>query len=120
MARSETRYVCGTCGAASVRWEGQCRGCGNWNTLVESVVAKGPTNRARRTATAAPPTTALADVQAGEASRVALGIREVDRVLGGGIVPGSLILLGGEPGIGKSTLVLSVAAAVAAGDPSAR
>ncbi|HUR16426.1 MAG TPA: DNA repair protein RadA [Candidatus Limnocylindrales bacterium] len=120
MARTETRYVCGTCGATSIRWEGQCRSCAGWNTLVESLVTKGPNKSAHRSATPAPPTTALANVDAGDTYRLPLGIREVDRVLGGGLVPGSLILLGGEPGIGKSTLVLSVAAAVAASDPEAR
>jgi DNA repair protein RadA/Sms len=113
MARLESRYVCGTCGATSLRWEGQCRGCGSWNTLVETAVEARPRGAARRAPVAAPAVTPLSDVADEDAERMPTGIREVDRVLGGGIVPGSLILLGGEPGIGKSTLVLAACAAVA-------
>ena len=103
MARLETRYVCGTCGAKSLRWEGQCRSCGNWNTMVESAVQR-PLHRARATraaATAVPHVTPLTRLAATETDRIPVGMREVDRVLGGGLVPGSLVLLGGEPGIGK-------------------
>jgi DNA repair protein RadA/Sms len=111
--------VCGTCGASSLRWEGQCRSCGGWNTLVETPLAThGPVRRTsgtrNRAPVAAPALTALADVASEEADRLSVGIGEVDRVLGGGLVPGSVVLLGGEPGIGKSTLVLAVAAAIAA------
>ena len=112
MARSESRHVCGTCGASSLRWEGQCRSCGGWNTLVETPVERSrPT--ARRSA-ATPSISSLA--QTGENAdppRVVLGIGEIDRVLGGGLVPGSVVLLGGEPGIGKSTLVLALCGALA-------
>ena len=115
--------MCGTCGASSLRWEGQCRSCGGWNTLVETPVERGhgasATARKRATA-AAPPVTPLASLSATDTDRLPLGIREVDRVLGGGIVPGSLLLLGGEPGIGKSTLVLAMAAAIARTLPDAR
>ena len=113
MARLESRYVCGTCGATSLRWEGQCRSCGNWNTLVETAVEARPRSAARRAPVAAPAVTPLSEVSDEDADRIPTGIREVDRVLGGGIVPGSLILLGGEPGIGKSTLVLTTCAAIA-------
>jgi DNA repair protein RadA/Sms len=114
VARLETRYVCGTCGATSLRWEGQCRTCGNWNTMVETVVDSPRTAKQRSTAPlAAPRVTSLSQLDEADSERVAVGIREVDRVLGGGIVPGSLVLLGGEPGIGKSTLVLAVCGAVA-------
>src|SRR4051812_29520797 len=115
VARLETRYVCGTCGATSLRWEGQCRSCGNWNTLVESVVDSSRASARARSAApvAAPRVTPLSEVDEADSDRIAVGIREVDRVLGGGIVPGSLILLGGEPGIGKSTLVLAVCGAIA-------
>src|SRR4051812_7036171 len=115
VARLETRYVCGTCGATSLRWEGQCRSCGNWNTLVESVVESSRASARARSAApvAAPRVTPLSEVDEADSDRIAVGIREVDRVLGGGIVPGSLVLLGGEPGIGKSTLVLAVCGAVA-------
>lgn len=113
MARPESRYVCGTCGAVSLRWEGQCRSCGGWNTLVETVVER-PRAGARRKAVAAPAVVALNEVAAHDTERLVIGLREVDRVLGGGLVPGSLVLLGGEPGIGKSTLVLSVCGRIAA------
>ncbi len=115
MARPESRYVCGTCGATSLRWEGQCRSCGGWNTLVETAAERGHSARqaARRASVAAPRATPLADLAAADTERLAIGIREADRVLGGGIVPGSLILLGGEPGIGKSTLVLAICGALA-------
>jgi DNA repair protein RadA/Sms len=122
MARLESRYVCGTCGATSLRWEGQCRGCGGWNTLVETALKPRASARSSksRAPVAAPPVTALSEVAAGEADRVPLGIHEVDRVLGGGLVPGSLVLLGGEPGIGKSTLVLAISGAIAREVPGAR
>jgi DNA repair protein RadA/Sms len=114
VARLETRYVCGTCGATSLRWEGQCRSCGNWNTLVESVVESPRAAKQWSAApVAAPRVTPLSELDEADSERIALGIKEVDRVLGGGIVPGSLVLLGGEPGIGKSTLVLAVCGAVA-------
>lgn len=119
MARLESRYVCGTCGATSLRWEGQCRSCGGWNTLVETPAgARGTSARAGRSRApvAAPAVTPLSQVAAADHDRVPLGIREVDRVLGGGLVPGSLVLLGGEPGIGKSTLVLAIGGALARED----
>ena len=112
MARLESRYVCGTCGATSLRWEGQCRSCGGWNTLVETAVERKPA-AARGAPLAVPPATRLSDISGAESERIVVGMREVDRVLGGGLVPGSLVLLGGEPGIGKSTLVLAVAGAIA-------
>jgi len=117
VARLETRYVCGTCGATSLRWEGQCRSCGNWNTLVETALERPRAQaRAHRAASAAVPNvTPLTRLAATETDRIPIGMREVDRVLGGGIVPGSLVLLGGEPGIGKSTLVLALCGAIAAG-----
>ena len=117
MARLETRYVCGTCGATSLRWEGQCRSCGNWNTLVETALERPRAQaRAHRAASAVVPNvTPLTRLAATETDRIPIGMREVDRVLGGGIVPGSLVLLGGEPGIGKSTLVLALCGAIAAG-----
>ena len=115
MAKQESRYVCGTCGASSLRWEGQCRSCGGWNTLVETVVERlrAGAAGARRKAVAAPAVVALNDVAARDSDRLVIGLREVDRVLGGGLVPGSLVLLGGEPGIGKSTLVLAVCGRIA-------
>jgi DNA repair protein RadA/Sms len=107
LPRPESRYVCGTCGAFSLRWEGQCRSCGGWNTLAEVPIEHG--REKRRGVPPAPSVTSLATISGnGEATRVRIGIDELDRVLGGGLVPGSLVLLGGEPGIGKSTLVLAI------------
>ncbi len=116
MARPESRYVCQACAASFLRWEGQCRSCGAWNTLVETLVQRPAGSRGReRTVGDRPPPVSLAGVDTAPEPRVPVGIEEVDRVLGGGIVPGSLLLLGGEPGIGKSTLVLEIAAGVARG-----
>jgi len=120
--RPQTRYVCQSCGESFLRWEGQCRACAAWNSLVETQIRDTP--RAARVATArtrsgaispGPIPTALGDVGEPEQPRLSVGIGELDRVLGGGLVPGSLVLVGGEPGIGKSTLVLQAAAGVAWG-----
>lgn len=114
MARAQSRYVCQSCGAAVLRWEGQCRTCGEWNTLVETVVRDEPRARIPAAGGAAPVPLSEAAGTLAEARR-AVGIAELDRVLGGGLVAGSVVLLGGEPGIGKSTLLLQVAAGMAAG-----
>jgi DNA repair protein RadA/Sms len=114
VARSQSRYVCQTCGASVLRWEGQCRTCGEWNTLVETVVRGEP--RPRPSAVAAGSAAPVPLSHVGEADtevRRPVGIGELDRVLGGGLVAGSVVLLGGEPGIGKSTLLLQVAAGIA-------
>src|SRR4051794_7364547 len=107
MSRSSTIHVCTGCGHSEARWHGQCPGCGEWNTLVEEA-APGRANdgaRGRQRAGAAPARAVrLRDVSTPEVARLRTGIREFDRVLGGGLVPGSLVLLGGSPGIGKSTL----------------
>ncbi|HTK44458.1 MAG TPA: DNA repair protein RadA [Patescibacteria group bacterium] len=116
MARTQSRFVCQACGADFLRWEGQCRSCAAWNTLVETVVSARP--RDRRPALVGGGAVAPVPLSApGEpaVSRLPTGLRELDRVLGGGIVPGSLVLIGGEPGVGKSTLLLQVAGGVAAG-----
>ena len=115
MARAESRYVCQSCGASVLRWEGQCRTCGQWNTLVETRVrpAEERAARARSSAVASEPPVALS--RAGgvvDAPRQRIGIDELDRVLGGGLVHGSVVLVGGEPGIGKSTLLLQAAAGI--------
>lgn len=110
-------FVCQECGAQAPKWMGRCADCGAWNTLVEERVAAEPA-----AAPAGPSRYALgggagarlyADIRMEDAPRLPSGIEEFDRVLGGGIVPGSLVLLGGEPGIGKSTLLLQAAAAFA-------
>jgi DNA repair protein RadA/Sms len=115
--RPGSRYVCQSCGAASTAWEGRCHACGTWDALVETVVASTPRHPRGRSSAGRPFTGATArplnEVAASPAARLSVGIGEVDRVLGGGLVPGALVLLGGEPGIGKSTLVLEIAAGVA-------
>jgi DNA repair protein RadA/Sms len=105
MARSPSVHVCSACGATTPRWHGRCPSCSEWNTLVEERAPAGPSAgvaRARRGAAARP--VALREVSARPSARLTTGIGELDRVLGGGLVPGSVVLLGGSPGIGKSTL----------------
>jgi DNA repair protein RadA/Sms len=108
MPRPESRHVCRECGHEALAWTGRCPGCGEWNTLVERArPARGTRAAARRRAVApaaAPRPTPLREVTTPEVARLETGIGELDRVLGGGIVPGSLVLLGGSPGIGKSTV----------------
>ena len=121
MARAQSRYVCQSCGDAVLRWEGQCRACGAWNSLVETVIrepSKGSRAGSPRLTDASPVARPLAEIGDPDVPRLTVGIGELDRVLGGGLVPGSLILLGGEPGIGKSTLLLQAAAGLVRGaDP---
>jgi DNA repair protein RadA/Sms len=114
-------YVCQQCGAESPKWSGQCPSCEAWNTLVETVAARPaatPAGRARGRGVAAVAVgpgviSPISEVQSAEAGRLPTGIGEVDRVLGGGFVPGSIVLFGGDPGIGKSTLLLQLAARLA-------
>lgn len=121
LARPTTVYVCDACHGQSAKWQGQCPHCGEWNTLSpEARPAAGKTaTRARAAAglvaasTAAPLAEAMASADE-HARRLSTGLGELDRVFGGGVVPGSVTLLGGEPGIGKSTLLLQVAEALAA------
>jgi DNA repair protein RadA/Sms len=131
MGRSKTAFVCRSCGAESPRWQGQCAQCGEWNTLEDAGSgASRPAGRGSRAPAAravallgagADPGTGPGDhpssASAAPAGRTTSGSSELDRVLGGGIVAGSVTLLGGDPGIGKSTLLLQVAAQVAAGTP---
>jgi DNA repair protein RadA/Sms len=113
--RAQTRFVCQSCGESFLRWEGQCRACSAWNSLVETQVRTEP--RPSRLVVGggltAPIATRLIDVGEPDQPRIPIGIGELDRVLGGGLVPGSVVLLGGEPGIGKSTLILQAAAGIA-------
>lgn len=111
MAKSRTRYVCQSCGHESARWVGRCPGCEAWNTLVEEIVVTGPGARAAQGRPGR--SVRLADVESGSEPRFPTGIEEFDRVLGGGIVPGSVVLVAGDPGIGKSTLMTEVAALLA-------
>jgi DNA repair protein RadA/Sms len=106
-AKARTVWRCQTCGASAPRWIGRCGECGEFGTYVEEIERSG--SDGARTARATATTVGLDAVGAEEALRVAIGIEELDRVLGGGLVKGSLVLLGGEPGIGKSTLLLQVA-----------
>ena len=105
MAKERRSFVCQQCGKASTKWMGRCADCKGWNTLVEEVVRDGPL-----APTQAAPGTAvkLGDVpmDRGGEVRIRTGIGELDTVLGGGLVSGSLVLLGGDPGVGKSTLLL--------------
>ncbi len=115
MARARNQFVCQNCGAVTARWQGRCDECGEWNTLVEEAasggVAAGPAARSPRKGRVI----ALASLagDSAEPPRTKIGIAEFDRVTGGGFVPGSALLVGGDPGIGKSTLLLQAAAALA-------
>src|SRR5690349_7743013 len=112
MAKTRSIFVCSECGRNSPREMGRCPGCGNWNTFVEEVVSTS--NAApQRTAGARSEPRRLSEIQGDLWDRIPLPMEEFSRVLGGGIVPGSLILIGGEPGIGKSTILISVAAMLA-------
>ncbi len=115
MAKSKSVFVCQNCGAESPKWIGKCHACGQWNTYVEELVVKqgkvAPSFSFLQSAPAKPE--AIKDVSISELPRINTSNGELDRVLGGGMVPGSLILVGGEPGIGKSTLVLQMALKVA-------
>src|SRR5271165_161446 len=117
MAKSKEVYVCQSCGASFPKWQGQCAGCGEWNTLAAEFPAQGSRIAAPSRAGRADPTSALAAEAKIEQARVSTGSSELDRVLGGGLVPGSVTLLGGDPGIGKSTLMLQAAAALNAARP---
>ena len=108
MAKEKTVYVCSNCGQESPKWQGKCPACGQWNTFVEEIVRKEPTNKRPvsgiETVKSKPVT--LDEIEAADEPRIDLHDAELNRVLGGGLVQGSLVLIGGEPGIGKSTLVL--------------
>ena len=107
MPRPNSIFACSACGHQSPRWEGRCPGCGEWNTLVEEARPRSAAERGRASrggSGAGRTPVVLADVKATEHARLGTGIGELDTVLGGGLVPGSLVLIGGAPGIGKSTL----------------
>jgi DNA repair protein RadA/Sms len=110
-------YICSECGGESPKWAGQCPGCGEWNTLAESTAApkktKSGSSFGRQAAGSASKPLNANELAANPPARLVSGITELDRVLGGGVVPGSFVLLGGEPGIGKSTLTLQLAATFA-------
>lgn len=111
MAKNKSIYVCQACGGESVKWYGRCPSCGEWNTLVEEVIETQKSKS--RAVTLAEPPRPVTQVSVDITKRLSTGLSELDGVLGGGLVPGSLVLLGGEPGIGKSTLLLQAAKEVA-------
>lgn len=107
MAKGKTTvYFCQSCGYESTKWMGQCPGCREWNSFVEETVEKGSTSKSRKHSDAK--VTKLSAIEMSEETRMSTAMPELDRVLGGGIVKGSLVLVGGDPGIGKSTLLLQV------------
>ena len=114
---AKSLYACGECGATAPKWQGQCPGCGAWNTLVETVPE--PAASASRFAALAGVSRlqSLAEVEAREEDRLPTGVAEFDRALGGGLVAGGVVLIGGDPGIGKSTLLLQALTALAEQQP---
>jgi DNA repair protein RadA/Sms len=121
MAKQKTAYVCNDCGADSTKWQGQCGECGAWNTLTEVRLGPTPSNRAERfkgytgTASGAAQLQSLAEIDLQALPRFSSGTEEFERVLGGGLVPGSVVLIGGNPGAGKSTLLLQTMCHLARG-----
>lgn len=115
-ARERQVYQCQACGAEQTKWSGQCPDCGEWNTLVPAVVAAGPARKAFAgySGDAAGGVQDLGAIDLAEDDRLATGFGEFDRVLGGGLVPGSVVLIGGDPGIGKSTLLVQALVGVTA------
>ncbi|MBK9245765.1 MAG: DNA repair protein RadA [Burkholderiales bacterium] len=112
MAKAKTRYVCSECGGTSPKWQGQCPQCEAWNTLIEAAAEQAASARFASIALTAEVHT-LGEIAATELPRESTGLAEFDRVLGGGLVPGGVVLIGGDPGIGKSTLLLQALAAMA-------
>tara|TARA_B100001123_G_scaffold58357_3_gene62813 strand:+ start:6872 stop:8281 length:1410 start_codon:yes stop_codon:yes gene_type:complete len=112
MQSPRTVFVCQACGAQARKWLGRCADCGEWNSLIEEPLSALGASQVSRPALTGERARPYADIDSFDADRLTTGISEIDRVLGGGVVPGSLVLLGGEPGVGKSTLLLQVAAEV--------
>jgi DNA repair protein RadA/Sms len=110
MPKKRTRFVCEACGAMQLKWMGRCPECGEWNTLVETVLSESSSDSSGVSAPASEGRArSLLDIAVDAEERVSVPIDELNRVLGGGIVPGAMMLLGGDPGIGKSTLLLQLA-----------
>ncbi len=114
MAKGKSIYSCSECGATSPKWQGQCPGCGEWNTLIESVAEKASGHRFESPAPVVRLRN-LSEIEARESERIATGIAEFDRALGGGLVAGGIVLIGGDPGIGKSTLLLQALSLLSSG-----
>ncbi len=111
MAKTKTQFVCQECGAKSVKWQGKCNACNQWNTYVEEVMDSGKSEERGRKLSKPSETIlplSINEIEVDEGFRLKSGINEFDRVLGGGIVPGETVMIGGDPGIGKSTLLLQV------------
>ncbi|KMQ80320.1 DNA repair protein RadA [Candidatus Burkholderia pumila] len=117
VAKAKTLYVCSECGAQSPKWTGQCATCHAWNTLVESA-EQVPSAHRFQTLAKSSAVQKLAEIEASDVPRFSTGVGEFDRVLGGGLVPGGVVLIGGDPGIGKSTLLLQSLAEIARERPS--
>jgi DNA repair protein RadA/Sms len=125
MAKSKSAYFCQSCGFEAAKWLGKCPSCGQWNTFVEEIVEKPNTaipnwkssnnNGGSTSLQRANKAVQVTDITFSEEHRILTPDKELNRVLGGGIVPGSLVLIGGEPGIGKSTLMLQLALSMPAG-----
>ncbi len=117
MAKAKTNYTCSECGGIAGKWSGQCPACQAWNTMEETVLEAPGLNRLsnqqHRSLAQTAPVLSLADIEAIDVPRFGTGIEEFDRVLGGGLVPGGVVLIGGDPGIGKSTLLLQALANIA-------
>jgi DNA repair protein RadA/Sms len=109
MAKSKTVYVCRNCGADSPKWIGRCPSCNQWNTYVEEIIVSSKSHSVYPEQGVAAKPVPIQEIKPGKIARIDSGIGELNRLLGGGIVPGSLLLIGGEPGIGKSTLALQLA-----------
>jgi DNA repair protein RadA/Sms len=112
MAKVKTTFACQSCGSTYAKWQGKCTACGEWNTIVEEVIEKqekGAVDWRESQESSSGKPRKLREVEVGESYRIDSGDSELNRVLGGGITPGSLVLMGGEPGIGKSTLLLQLA-----------
>jgi DNA repair protein RadA/Sms len=109
MAKSKTVYFCQNCGAESSKWVGRCPSCGEWNTYIEQVISKSPKQSQVSYEFEKQMPLKISEIQSKKEGRISTKINELDRILGGGLVSGSMVLIGGEPGIGKSTLALQVA-----------
>ena len=119
MPKTKTSYVCTQCGAVQPKWMGKCPDCGSWNTLIEQV--EEPVSRfssaagGGRSPASVAQASSLEEIDSSEEQRYLTGMGELNRVLGGGIVPGSVVLLSGDPGIGKSTLLLQICQTISSG-----
>ena len=118
MAKAKSIYACTECGASSPKWQGQCPGCGLWNTLVETIAETQASGNRYAAVGGAAKLQQLSDIRPREEPRTPTGLEEFDRVLGGGLVAGGVVLIGGDPGIGKSTLLLQALSKMAAADQS--